>query len=132
MCRMGFEELRSTAEHQLGLVTWRQVCDEVGERTMRNSVASGWLVPVRGGVYRVAGTPMSWLHAVRGAVLAAGPEAWASHAAAAAVWGLVGFRRSSLTAIDVSVRRGRRVKLAGIQLHECRVLPVAHTSTVDS
>jgi very-short-patch-repair endonuclease len=132
MWRMDIVEVRSIADRQLGLVTSRQVRNEIGERRMRTAVTSGWLVPVRRHVYRCAGTKLSWRHAVMAAVLVADPEeAWASHEAAAAVRGLSGFRMSAATAIDVSVRRGTRPRLKGIRVHECAVLPDAHVSIVD-
>jgi very-short-patch-repair endonuclease len=129
---MDIVELRTIAERQLGLVTSGQARGEIGERRFRTAVANGWLVRVRRHVYRCAGTTMSWRHAVMAAVLVADPEeAWASHGAAAAIWGLAGFRMSAATPIEVSVRRGTRPRLKGIRIHECAVLPDAHVTTVD-
>jgi very-short-patch-repair endonuclease len=131
MGRMGFQELRATAEIQLGLVTTHQARHELGRPRFRTTVANGWLVAVRPRVYRFAGTTMTWRRAVRAAVLVAEPGAWASHGAAAALWGLSGFRRSAATAIDVTVRRGGSPRLPGIRIHECGVVPASHTAVVD-
>jgi very-short-patch-repair endonuclease len=132
MCRMGFPDLVARAERQLGLVSTHQAHHELARQRFRTAVANGSLVRVRTGVYRFAGTTMSWRHAVMAAVLVAGlDDAWASHGAAAAVHGLAGFRMSAATAIDISVRRGTRPRLKGIAVHECAVLPTAHVTTVD-
>jgi very-short-patch-repair endonuclease len=131
MWRMGFEELTSAAERQLGLVTSRQARHELGRQRYRTAVATGRLIAVRPRVYRFAGTTMTWRHAVRAAVLVAEPDVWASHEAAAALWGLAGFRQSSMTAIDVTGRRGCTPRLPGIRVHECAVLPSSHTTTAD-
>jgi very-short-patch-repair endonuclease len=128
---MGFADLVIKAESQLGLVTTSQARHELGRQRYRTAVATGRLLPVRSGVWRFAGTSMSWLLAVRAAVLVAEPDAWASHGAAAALWRLSGFGRSSATGVDVTVRRGCSPRLPGIRVHECRVLPEAHVTSVD-
>jgi hypothetical protein len=57
------------------------------------------------GVYRIAGTPVTWRSHLLAAVLAGGPGAVASHRSAGALHGLDGCRPG---VPEVSVPRGRR------------------------
>jgi hypothetical protein len=55
-------------------------------------VRSGWLHPLQAGVYGLGARPPSWARQVRAALLAAGPDAVASHRAALVLWGLDGIK----------------------------------------
>ena len=67
------------------------------------------------GVYRIAGTPVTWRSHLLAAVLAGGPGAVASHRSAGALHGLDGCR---LGVPEVSVPRGRRYRPGGARVHE--------------
>lgn len=94
------------AERQHGLVSRAQAVQAgLSPKAIRHRVATGrWIGPDQG-VFRLAGTPPSWESRVLGRVLAAGPDALASHRTAAALWQLDGARRGipELT-IDVGRR----------------------------
>ena len=64
-------------------------------RQIHVRLASGWLTPVHQAVYRVGDTAPSLHQAVLAACLATGPEAVASHTAAAALWELRGVEATS-------------------------------------
>jgi very-short-patch-repair endonuclease len=123
--------LRQLGERQLGLVTTRQLRDELSERAARTAAERGWLVRVRPHVYRFAGSKPTWHQAVRAALLVAGEDAVASHGTAAALWVLPGFRANASTSIHLTVPRGRRPQLAGLQVHQTRIGPGCHRAVVD-
>lgn len=82
------------AAGQDGLIHGRQL------RTLGRSgsaidrrVASGRLVRITAGVFRVAGAPTTWRQTVRAAVMASGPTAVASHLTAGHLLGLEGCPR---------------------------------------
>jgi hypothetical protein len=81
--------LRLTADTQQNLVTRPQVFDAGGsDRCIAVRNAGGrWSQPQEG-VYLIGGGPLSWEQALLAACLAAGPEAVASHRAAAMLWEL--------------------------------------------
>jgi hypothetical protein len=74
------------ASRQHSLITTAQLL-RLG-RTKRQIfilVKNGDLIPIRHSVYRVAGSPVSWIQAIHAAVLAAGADAVISHMTAAAL-----------------------------------------------
>jgi hypothetical protein len=80
----------------------------------------GRLMLVRKGVYRVAGTPVTWEAAAMAAVLACGPGAVLSHFSAAAVHGLVNEAR---TPPGFHVSGVARSRAAGVVMHQRRLDP---------
>jgi hypothetical protein len=123
--------LRHLGEQQLGLVTSRQLNEHLTVKKARVAVRRGWLVRVRPHVYRFAGARPTWHQSVLAAVLVAGPDAVASHGAAAALWHLPGFSATAATPIDITVPRGRRPQLRGFRIHETAIGPGCHRATVD-
>ncbi|MCJ7672410.1 MAG: endonuclease domain-containing protein [Acidimicrobiia bacterium] len=83
------------------------------------------LVP---GVFLVAGAPWTWHAAILAATLAAGPDACASHRAAAAVFGFPGFARREL---EIVVPRGQRPRVPGVTVHHVGELPDHHQRVVE-
>jgi Transcriptional regulator, AbiEi antitoxin/Protein of unknown function (DUF559) len=107
---------RAAAQH--GHVTWEQ-CRSCGlsPSAVRRLVARGAWERVAPGVYRIVGAPLTWHGRALSAVLAAGPEALASHRTAAHLWGLEGFGPPGR--IEVTVRRHSRPRRRpGITVHE--------------
>ncbi len=101
-------------EQQLGVISVRQIREqEGGEQLLRTAVRHGWLVPMHPRGYRFAGAPRSWRQSLRAAIAAAGPDAWASHETAAALWGMPGFAMGSATPIHITVPRRRRAAWRG-------------------
>jgi Protein of unknown function (DUF559) len=80
-------------------------------------VALGAWERVAPGVYRIVGAPLTWHGRALAAVLAAGPEALASHRTAAHQWGLEGFGPPGR--IEATVRRHSRPRRRpGVTVHE--------------
>jgi hypothetical protein len=76
------------------------------------------------GVYRVAGSPRTWHGRALAAVLAAGPDALASHRSAAHLWGLEGFGPPGR--IEVTVPRHSRPRSRpGVTVHESSAFQLA-------
>jgi hypothetical protein len=112
------QALDRLASRQLGLVT----CDQLdhigfGRPARETALAARRLHPVRKGVYRLPGMAPTWESAVLAAVLAAGPDAVASHMSAALLWDLFdGPLPTGLpSAIHVTGTRQRRLR--GVRLH---------------
>jgi hypothetical protein len=128
---MTLKALRHIAERQHGLVTTTDLRDQLHWRAVERAIARGWLVEVRPHVHRFAGARPTWRQAVLAAVLVAGPEAVASHVTAAALARMPGFVARSPTPIHVTVPRGRRPQLEGVQAHQTIFGPGCHATRVD-
>jgi very-short-patch-repair endonuclease len=109
------------AARQYGVVSRRQLRDlGLSDRSITQRVAAGRLHSVHRGVYAVGHAVLvgngDWL----AAVLACGPSAVLSHAAAGALWGL---RPSAATIVDVTVPGGGgRSRRNGIRIRRARSL----------
>jgi very-short-patch-repair endonuclease len=112
---MTLRSLQRLAERQHGVVTWGDLDDQLDASEIRTALRRGWIVSHRHGVYRLAGSAPSWHQAVMAAVLAGGAGAAASHATAAALWRLTGFRPGA--PIAITVPRGRRPRLDDVVVH---------------
>jgi very-short-patch-repair endonuclease len=85
-------------------------------------VRSGAWEAVHHGVYRIAGSPPSWLADLRAACLAAGEGAVVSHRAAARIYQLPGGRDDI---VEISCHRWRRTQQPGLVVHEStRLQPI--------
>lgn len=85
--------LAATFARQHGLITGPQAKHSGATRhAIQHRLDTGRWVRVGGGVYRLAGTPVTWEQRALAAVLVAGPEAVVSHQAAAVLLGVSGFR----------------------------------------
>ena len=93
----------------------------------RRLTARRWAA-LHAGVYRICGAPDTERQRLLAACLACGRPAAASHRAAADVLQLAGFRAGPL---EITVPRGRRVRRAGILIHEGS-LPRADVALVDA
>ena len=111
------ELIASFTARQYGLVArWQLLAIGLTDRHIRERIANGTLVVVHPGVYRLRGVPytqeLRWL----AGVLAAGPEAWLSHRAAAAFHGYdIRFLKPEIT-----VAHERDCDLDGIIAHRTR------------
>lgn len=107
-------ELSRTARRQHGLLTLAQVVEAGGTRkAVSVRLAAGRWERVHPRVYRVAGAPETWEQRVLAACLSAGPDAVASHRAAARLWALP----VPDDTIDITMPRLRAVELSGIVTH---------------
>jgi very-short-patch-repair endonuclease len=108
------------ARHQLAMFTTEQA-EESGltERQVEHRLSVGRWEIWRPGVYGIAGVPPSWERSVLAAVLAAGPDAVASHTTAGVLWGAWGLVADS---VELTTTVGHRVQLAGVKSHRTRHL----------
>ena len=122
--------LAERARSQLGLVTRAQLFaigfsrSQIDER-----LTAGWLDRHHANVYRLRGATPSWRQAVLGAVLAGGPEALASHEAAAVLHRLDGFTRAPVV---VTSRRSRNFFPPNVVVHRPIVMMDVDRSVVDA
>lgn len=105
------------AERQFGHITRQQVLESgLSRGWLEGRIAAGYLIPVHAGVYAVGVRREDvWARAMA-AVLACGPDALLSHAAAAGLWGIREWPRI----MEVTVPTGR--KRPGIRIHRCTTL----------
>lgn len=116
--------LAALVRRQHGLFTMRQAQRRgLSRATVDTLIRRGLLQRVDRGVLHHVTTPRTWVSEVLRLTLAGGPGAVASHATAAALWGIDGFRRGS---IELTVPRGRRLRRAGACVHESTDLGRAH------
>lgn len=121
------KEVARYASRQHGLVTRAQAL-EVGftAQQIRRRVRAGRWIRARHDVLAVAGSPPTWERTILAAVLAAGPDAVASHFTAAALWGFPDVGRE---VVEVSTARPQRRRLQGAMTHRtCLFLEVEHAT----
>lgn len=81
------------------------------------------------GVYRLPGAPDTWKQRLWIALLVAGPGAVVAREAAAALWGLPGFRNGPIEILAVHGMKDHRLPFG--HFHESRSLPVSHVTMID-
>ena len=107
------------AAPQHGVVSRRQLVQAgVAVHVLDHRVRRGLLVPQHTGVYRLAGSPVTWHQRIAASVLAAGPGAVASHRAAGFLHGLDAIEPK----LEVTVDRGRAPRPAGVTVHRLATL----------
>ena len=112
---MDFAPIAEVAAVQLGIVTFAQLRSlGMTPRQIDRRVESGFLERVHVGVFRVGGLPTSYEQRLVAACLAVGPEAAASHRAAATLHGLVRYRSPS---VEVTTSRRRSPEVVGVVVH---------------
>jgi very-short-patch-repair endonuclease len=109
----------ASAANTLGLLTIADLrrCGVSSDR-VTGLVASGALERVHRGVYRVGCYPSTLAHRALAATIACGENAVASHATAAALWGL----GPEPERMDVLVPYARRSQRPGITVHRSKVI----------
>lgn len=122
-------DLLDVAAQQHGLMTFRQ-CRAVGltADAVRYRIEHGRLRVVHRGVLAIAGAPTTWEQRVLAAVLAAGPDAVASHETAALLWGFPGVVDA---AIEVTTARTRRARIRGVKVHRTLAFLVEEHTVLD-
>lgn len=98
----------------------------LGHDSIRGRVAAGWLHPLYRGVYAVGHLALTRRSRILAAVLAAGPDALASHRCAAELWDLL-----HPGPIDITTPRSRRPR-AGFVLHRSRSVAPEDCDLIDS
>jgi hypothetical protein len=111
------ERANAVGRTQRGWATRHQLIERAGvsASSIRRMVAAGRWREVYPGVIDLGSHRPSWHGAVVGAVLAAGPHAWASHATAAYLHGFLDAPRPDR--LDVLVVRGRHPRVGRLALH---------------
>ena len=108
------------ARKQLGLITRRQaLAAGLTEKAIRERVRLGAWTTARRGVFVVGAVPWTWEQQILAAVLAAGPDVVASHRSALRLWDAV----KAAGRPELLVQGDRRVRVAGVQVHESILFP---------
>lgn len=123
-------DLTRTAEHRFGVVTRDELLAAgLADRTIDAWSATGRLVPLARGVYRLAGVPPSFAAEVMAAILVFPGDTWAARHSAARLLGSPmqsGERRIELVRpVELSAQRS----IARVYRSTC--LPPHHLTTVD-
>ena len=95
---------------------------------IRFRLASGRWTSIYRGVFRQAGTPLTWHAALLGACWAGGFRAAASHRSAARLWNLPGGRDDPL---EIVCPRWRRAQHDGLVVHETKALSEFDLTQID-
>ena len=93
-------------------------------RQIEGRVNAGRLIPIYRGVYAVGHAGLSDRGRVRAALLAAGPDAVASHMTAAALWRIVS-TMPAVIEVTTTARAGRN--RPGLVIHQTRIAPEVRT-----
>lgn len=110
--------IASIAAGQHAAVSRRQLLDAgVPAHVVAHRVGGGLLIPVHAGVYRVAGSPVTWHQRIVAGTLAAGAGAVASHRAAGFLHGLEGIEPKQ----EVTVDRERAPHPRGVIVHRLQL-----------
>lgn len=118
-------ELGALASDQHGVVTRLQLLDAgLSARTIERRVERRQIRRLHRGVYSLDMGPLSPRGAWLAAVLACGRGAVLSHRSAAALWGLMPFRRREPVEVTCAIGRGRK----GIVVHEGGIHPIEWTA----
>lgn len=123
---VGMRALWKLARRQLGLLKSAQAIQLVTRDVWQGLQAERMVLPMRRGVWVVAGAPATYEQAVLAAIFAAGDFAWASHRTAAR---LLGLRVPPPEAIDVLTLPNRRVRLEGVEHHRNKSLAMHDLGT---
>jgi len=108
------------ARRQHALITFDQaLAAGLSHGQVRRRIRSGEWSTVRPGVYAINGAPPTWLQTVAAVTLSSGPQVWASHETAGALWSMPGVGDD---AIHVVTGLDRRVRLAGVRGHRSGTL----------
>jgi hypothetical protein len=116
----GDADIGAIAERNYGVFNAEHL-DELGvtKDERKHRLATGRWDAVHDSVYRIVGTPLQWHGRLLAATWAGGREARASHGSAGEVWEMPG---RSIAAIEITCRRWKRTRQAGLVVHESRML----------
>jgi hypothetical protein len=127
--RMDRTHMGTLADTQLGVVAVDQLQGlGVTRRQLQGLVALGALDRIHEGVYRVRGAPRTYEQSLVAACLAIGPEAAASHRAAAVLHGLLAYRERP---VEVTTTRMRSPERDGVVVHRLADLHERWVELVD-
>lgn len=123
-------QIAALAERQHGVFTISQARDAgLSRAAIAHRLSTGRWELIGTGTYRLVGTARTWEQRLNALVLAAGPEAAASHRSAAALLTIPGFDRAG--AVEAVTPRPRRHRDREYRVHRWRTLPGHHLTVVD-
>ncbi len=118
----GDEACSRLAARQHGVLSLEQARrGGLSDDAVRRRVSSGRWARVRPGVFRMAGSPISWLQQLKAATLWAGAGAAVSHRTAAALWGMDGFSPGK---VEITVQRSASPRASPMIVHRSSKLKV--------
>lgn len=113
---------------QHGVVSRSQLLTAgLSRHVVQGRLDRGLLAAVHGGVYRAAGSPATWSQRIMAGVLAAGPDAVASHRSAGFLHGLSGVEPR----VEVIVGRSRAPRPPGLVIHRVDTLAASDVEVRD-
>jgi len=122
-------DLVRLAESQHAVFTRAQaLAHGISADTLDHWVHTGRIVVKAEGVYRLPGAPITWYQDQMALVLAGGPEAAASHCAAARLLGIPGFGN---VVPEITTPRPRKHRTQQGIVHRSRVLPAHHIAVTN-
>lgn len=128
MHRSHDQELALIAEQSHGIFATPHIkAVGMSKRDADWRVASGAWVVLHRGVYKHAGTPLSWRGELLAACWAGGMRAAASHRSAAELWELPGRR---IDMVEIVCPRWRRTRHDGLIVHETKALTALDLTAV--
>lgn len=104
---------------QFGVISKAQARSQgLTEGAIRTRLRRAEWVPIFNGVYRSTAVHDGWSQRATAALLLAGPGAALSHSAAGYLLALESFRDREPQVIEITVPRGRRLRLPGVVAHD--------------
>jgi very-short-patch-repair endonuclease len=127
------ESIHALAASQHAALSISQAHDLGATRPMlRHRVRKGRLLQPTSYVLAIPGAPATHAHRLVVAALDAGPGAFVSHDAAAAMWRIAGFSHLRIRVVDVSRPRGGARRPSSLaRIHHVRDLHPDHTTVLD-
>jgi very-short-patch-repair endonuclease len=110
------QEIDRIGSDQFGLITWLQLVPLLGPAGIKRWLASGIVIAVHRGVYRLSGVPVTDEQRLLAAVLATHQHALASHRSAAWLWGILPSHAFPIEP-EITVPAPRRPRLRGVIVH---------------
>jgi len=125
-----FAAIGALAAAQHGVFSTAQaIAHGLTHRQILRRVHAGEWERVHVGVYRISGAPVTYLQSLRAACLAIGPEAAASHRAAAVLHGVLTYREPP---VEISTTRLRSPLRERVTVHRLADLESRWVTTVNS
>lgn len=126
---MDHAKVGDLAAQQHGVVTFDQLVESGMEaHHAKHFIEEGFLERLHVGVFKVRGAPSSYKQQLVAGCLAIGPDAAASHRAAATLHGLLSYRDP---AVEVTTTRQHSPELAGVVVHRLADLRERWVTSVD-
>jgi predicted transcriptional regulator of viral defense system len=120
--------LHDLARRQHGLVSRAQAREHLSSAAIRHRLEVGLYESTHAGVYRLAGSPVTWRQELMAAVLAAGERSAIGFLAAAALWSMPDVVEAMP---EVVVAAPRYLRIRGVRSHQSDRLLDHHVTVRD-